>query len=102
MAVTKVKAHFNYESLTDPEDIYSAKSNDAADRIAKSAAEDLLSGPSSTEMEDWERQCRVLHNYLQYVPRALELWPSVAPSSGRTSLKRRTPKQEGGRKRHTF
>ena len=102
LTITKVRAHVNKATLTDPEEIYLAEGNDAADRIAKSAAEDLLSKPSTAEAEDWERQSRVLTSYLQYVPRALEKWPAVAPSSGRNSLKRRTQPQEGARRRHTF
>ncbi len=102
MAITKVKAHVNKHTLTDPEEIFRAEGNDAADRVAKSAAEDLLSKPSPAEVEDWARQTRLLKAYLQHVPRALEKWPAVAPSSGRTSLKRCAPAQDGALRRHTF
>ncbi len=64
MAATKVKAHVNKATLTDQYDIYLARGNDAADRIAKSAAEDLLSAPSAAEAEDWARQAKVLASYL--------------------------------------
>ena len=47
LAVTKVKAHVDFTTLTDPDEIFKAKGNDAADRVAKSAAEDLLEKPST-------------------------------------------------------
>ncbi len=102
MAITKVKAHVNKYNLTDPEDIFRAEGNDAADRVAKSAAEDSLVKPSPAEAKDWALQTRFLKPYLQYIPRALEKLPSVAPSSGRASLKKRDTTQDGGLRRRTF
>jgi hypothetical protein len=102
MAITKVRAHVDENALTDPHEIYLAKGNAEADRVAKGAAEDLLSKPSPAEIQDWARQTRFLKAYLQYVPRVLEKWPSLAPSSGRASLPKRDATQDGGPRRRTF
>ena len=70
--ITKVKTHVDIEGLTDPEERCRAQGNDAADRVAKQAAEDLLAQPGRAELEDWEKQVSFLHAFSKFVPQALE------------------------------
>jgi hypothetical protein len=89
-AVRKVPAHVDPDSCSDPEERFLALGNQLADEHAKAAA---LSqpGPSSAELEEWREDTNFLRRFLLYVPRALALWPHVAPYSGKKSL----PKREG-------
>ncbi len=92
--VFKVQGHANVEAARTARERYEALGNDHADRVAKSAAA-RLPQPSPTELQAWYFQAEFLALYLQYVPRALALWPSIRPSAGRRSLPKRNDATSG-------
>ena len=87
--ICKVQAHVDPQACTDPRARYLALGNEAADRIAKGAAMESTGGPTSAELESWEREAAFLQRYLRYIPAALALWPQVGPTSCKKSLPRR-------------
>ncbi len=80
--------HVPEESCETEEDLYRARGNAHADRIARTEAA-RASQPSPSEIQDWERETAFLHICLKYVPRALMLWPPLSPTSGHHSIPKR-------------
>ena len=75
----KVKAHQDLESLNPASEEYElASGNDAADRMAKAAA-NLGTQPSTAEAEQYLSDTALLKKYLRYVAAALGEWPAIAP-----------------------
>ena len=87
--------HVSLEECTSQRERFLAMGNDHADKVAQSAALATQS-PSPMELQTWDFERAFLSRWLQYVPRALAMWPSVAPSSGHASLPRRPDFQAPG------
>ena len=84
------KGHVSVESCGgDSEAIYQALGNQHADRVAGAAAAAALA-PSRIELDSWNADAAFLKRWLEYVPRALVLWPTAKPSKGHKSLPRRS------------
>ena len=77
--ITKTNGHADpYRFAIGSPERFQAFGNEAADRNAKAGA--LLHGqPRDEEVQKFNNLQQVLRRYLLYVPRALELWPSVSP-----------------------
>jgi hypothetical protein len=95
--VKHCRGHVSVDSCGgDAEAIFQALGNQHADRIAGAAAAEALA-PSRAETDSWNLEVSFLRRWLEYVPRALVLWPTAKPSVGHKSLPRRDgPKAASG------
>ena len=92
--IHEVRGHADADAATSDRERLEAIGNDHADRVAKSAAAEQRA-PSTGELQEWGRQAAFLKGYLQYVPKALALWPAVGPPVGKSALPRR---EQGGQR----
>ena len=85
---SKVQAHVNPETCTDPMVYFRAIGNEHADKVAKEAARSTQS-PTREQLLQYHLQCNFLNRFLKYVPKALGRWPTIGPTDGKRCLPKR-------------